>query len=110
MLKCFKQYYMSNNKSPGFDGFSAEFYKYFWKDIRIMLRNCFKFSFEIGQLSDSQPDDIIIMLPKAQKDLLKPQNYRLIALLNTDYKIITSVINNQIKQYLTYSTRTECFH
>jgi len=91
---------MSNNKLPGSDGFSAEFYKYFWKDIRIMFLNCFKFSFEVGQLSDSQRDGIIIMLPKAQKDLLKPQNYRPITPLNTDYKIVASVINNRIKQYL----------
>jgi len=39
------------------------------------------------------------MLPKMQKDLLKSQNYKPITLLNTDYKIIASVINNRIKQY-----------
>jgi len=41
---------MSNNKSPGSNGFSAEFYKYFWKDYHIMLLNYFKFSFEIVRI------------------------------------------------------------
>ena len=40
------------------------------------------------------------MLPKPQKDLLLPSNYRPITLLNVDYKIIASAINNRMKSHL----------
>lgn len=36
--------HMANDKSPGSDGFSANFYKFFWKDVLLimvaLLRNC----------------------------------------------------------------------
>ena len=31
---------MSNNKNPGTDGFTAEFFKFFWKDLgKLILRS-----------------------------------------------------------------------
>ena len=40
------------------------------------------------------------MLPKPQKNLLLPSNYRPITLLNVDHKIIASAINNRMKSHL----------
>ena len=40
------------------------------------------------------------MLPKPQKDMLLPSNYRPITLLNVDYKTIASTINNRMKSHL----------
>ena len=28
---------MKNNNSPGSDGFTAEYYKFFWKDLRTYI-------------------------------------------------------------------------
>ena len=86
----------SNNKSPGPDGFTAEFYKTFWDDLKPSFLECVLFSYEKGQLPNTQKEGIIIMLPKPQKDLLLPSNYRPITLLNVDYKITASAINNRM--------------
>ena len=45
---------MKNNKSPGSDGLTAEFYKMFWKDIHQYLINSLNFSFNHGHLTQLQ--------------------------------------------------------
>jgi len=91
---------MSSNKSPDSDGYTVEFYKMFWKELKFLFLSCANYSFTAGHLSDSQREVIIILLPKPQKDLSLPNNYRPITLLNADYRILTSVINNRMKPYL----------
>ena len=91
---------MSNNKSPGLDGFSVEFYKCFWNDLNDLLLQSDQFSYDAGVLTDTQREGIIILMPKRNKDPLLPFSYRPITLLNIDYKIIASVINSRMKCYL----------
>jgi hypothetical protein len=43
---------MKNNTSPGADGLTAEFYKFFWKDIHIPLIKSIKYAFQTEKLSD----------------------------------------------------------
>ena len=87
---------LANNKSPGLDGFSIEFYKTFWIEIRSLFMECLDFSKITNQLSKSQYDGVITLLPKPGKDKLSPFKYRPITLLNCDYKIISKVITNRI--------------
>jgi hypothetical protein len=42
---------MKNGKSPGMDGFTTEFYKFFWKDINAFLVRSFNHGYEKGHLS-----------------------------------------------------------
>ena len=35
-----------NGKSPGSDGFPADFYKFFWTDIKYLVVNSIKYAFE----------------------------------------------------------------
>ena len=91
---------MSNDKSPGLGGFSVEFYKCFWNDFNDLLLQSYQFSYDADVLADTQREDIIILIPKRNKDPLLPSSYRPITLLNIDYKIIASVINSRIKCYL----------
>ena len=41
---------MKNNKSPGSDGFTAEFYKFFWKDLRTYISKAINQIFILQQL------------------------------------------------------------
>ena len=91
---------MSNNKSPGSDGFNLEFYKVFWNDLNDLLLQSFQFSYDAGVLTDTQREGIIILIRKCNKDPLLPSSYRPITLLNIDYRIIASVINSRMKCYL----------
>ena len=91
---------MSNNKSPGSDGFSVEFYKFCWNDLNDLLLQSYHFSCDAGVLTDTQREGIIILIPKRNKNPFLPLSYRSIALLNIDYKIITTVNSSRMKSYL----------
>jgi len=45
-----------NGKSPGLDGFTAEFYKFFWKELRENLTSSLNHAFEKGELSVNAGD------------------------------------------------------
>ena len=87
----------ANNKSPGSDGLTAEFYKHFWGDIRETLHKVFEEAIVEGSLSPSQRTGVITLLPKQGKDCKQLKNWRPITLLNIDYKIYTHIIKNRLK-------------
>ena len=91
---------MKNNKSPGSDGLTVEFYKLFWGTIKNYYLDSINYSFQTGQLTTLQRQGVISLIPKPNKDLLYLSNWRPISLLNVDYKIATKVISNRIKQVL----------
>jgi len=72
---------MSSNKSPDSDGCTVKFYKMFWKELKFLFLSCANYSFTTGYLSDSQKEGVIILLPKPQKYMSLPSNYRPITLL-----------------------------
>ena len=51
-----------------------------------------------GELSISQRQGIISLIPKKDKDLLSLKNWRPISLLNTDYKIATKCIAKRLEK------------
>ena len=91
---------MKNNKSPGSDGITCEFYKIFWKTIGKYFINSINYSYEKGELNDLQKQSIISLIPKKDKELSNLSNWRPISLLNVDYKMATKVIANRIKKVL----------
>ena len=82
---------MKNNKSPGLDGLSAEFYKLFWNDIKdhfyeSLLKST---SIESGMLPYTQRIAVILVsliFKKGETDKLK--NYRPLSLTNVDYNFL----------------------
>ena len=72
---------MSNNKSPGSDGFRVECYNFFWNDFNDLLLQSCQFSYDAGVLTDTQRKGIIILILKRDKDLLLPSNSRPITLI-----------------------------
>jgi len=87
---------MQNNKSPGSDGITIEFYKIFWNDIKTHLVNSLNYSFNNEHLTTLQKQGIISLIPKPGKNLESLSNWRPISLLNNDYKIATKSISNII--------------
>ena len=81
-LKTFK-----NNKSPGNDGLTAEFYNTFWPILGNLLVDSLNTAHIQGKLSNSQRQAIITLIEKKDKDRRHIENWRPISLLNVDYKI-----------------------
>jgi len=54
---------MANNKSPGSDGLTVEFYKIFWSTLKEHYIKSINFSFENGELTALQKQGIIILIP-----------------------------------------------
>ena len=80
---------MKNNKSPGSDGLTTEFFKIFWNDIKVFYLDSINLSYETGQLTELQKQGFITLIPKQDKILSDLNNWRPITLLNIDYKIAT---------------------
>ena len=91
---------MKNNKSPGTDGLTVEFYKHFWQEISEPLVNSLNAGYDAGKMSTEQRRGIITLIPKKEKDPLYLKNWRPISLLNVDYKIATKAIAGRIKMTL----------
>ena len=67
---------MKNNKAPGPDGYSYDFFKIFWEDIKILMLNTFKEYLVTQRLTDQQNLGIITCLPKQGKDQRYMKNWR----------------------------------
>jgi hypothetical protein len=74
---------MKNNKSPGSDGYTVEFYKFFFVDIGVFLVRSANEGFQTGKLSVSQRQGVIVCIPKDEKPKQFLKNWRPISLLNT---------------------------
>ena len=90
---------MENNKSPGFDGLTTNFYKHFWPLLGAELTRVYNYSFNNGLLTVSQRRGIITLLFK-KGDRTQLKNWRPVTLLNTDYKILTRALANRLQQVL----------
>lgn len=88
-----------NNKSPGNDGITAEFYQKCWALLGPMMVDSFNVSYTNGELTNSQRQAVITLLDKGKdRSLLK--NWRPISLLNVDYKITSKALTNRFTKYL----------
>ena len=58
---------MKNEKSPGNDGFTKEFYFTFFGELGPLLLKMFNYSFEKGELSALQKQVVITLIQKKDK-------------------------------------------
>jgi len=86
-----------STKTPGSDGLPVEFHKVFWSDISDHLLNALNYAHHKGQLSVSQKRGVIKLIPKKDAEPYYVKNWRLITLLNCDYKTAAKAIANCLK-------------
>ena len=91
---------MKNSKRLGSDGFTAEFFKFFWKDLGIFILNSINYAYKNDSPSVTQKQGVIKCLPKPNKNKHFLKNWRPISLLNVVYKMMSSVIANRLKSVL----------
>ena len=101
---------MLNNKSPGPDGFPAEFYRHFWNVLATIF---IRLSAEIKQKSTFPTEMNIAMISeilKPGRDPMSPSSYRPLSLINTDTKIISKILAPWIEKLtplIIHSDQTE---
>ena len=91
---------MKNGKTPGVDGFPAEFFKFFGDRLKYFILQSLNFAFETGELSVSLRTCIINCLPKGDKPRQFLKNWRPISLLSVIHKITSTTIANRLKTVL----------
>ena len=96
-----------NGKSPGEEGFTPEFYVFFFELLGHDLVASLNAAYELGELSISQRRGIITLLPKEDGSLLELSNWRPITLLNIDYKIASKAIAKRLEAVLPTIVHTD---
>lgn len=91
---------MKPDKSPGISGFTAEFFKTFWKQIGQFVLRSLNFGFIHGELSITQRQGLITCIPKENKAKQFLKNWRPLTLLDVVYKIASGTIANRLKLVL----------
>ena len=69
-----------NNKTPGSDGFTIEFYRYFWDLLRQFMVESFNYAYQHSHLSISLWLRIISLIPKKNENLEYLKNWRPLSL------------------------------
>ena len=59
---------MKNNVAPGASGFTNEFFKFFWRDVKLFVLKSVDYSFANNRLSASKSLGMISIIPKGDKD------------------------------------------
>ena len=85
-----------NNKSPGNDGLTAEFYEHFSNEVAPILLEVYNSWKQLGIIGISSRKGIISVIYKKgdKKDIA---NNRPISRLNLDYKIFTTILKNRMQ-------------
>eukprot|EP00253_Pinus_taeda_P007706 PITA_07706 len=90
---------MPNDKAPGPDGFTINFYKACWKIVKNDIWEIVEDSRRSKTILKSLNSTFIALVPKVE-EANTPEKFRPMALCNVIYKIISKVIANRLKMIL----------
>ena len=93
---------MENDKSPGPDGLTKEFYLEYIDILGPLLVMLFEAIYAAGHLSETMKLSHITLICKDENSPHLCKNYRPISLLNLDYKIITKILSYKLRPYLPF--------
>jgi exonuclease III len=88
--------HLPNNKSPGSDGLTYEFYKLTEEKITPLLHKIFNQVLSSGALPKSWCKNLITLIPKKASNLENIDNWRPISLVNSDAKIFMKILANRL--------------
>ena len=86
-------------KSPGDDGLPAEVYRHYIQYLLPFMVSLFNKALFFGIQPPSHKRAVVKLLYK-KGDAKSLKNWRPISLLNTDYKILSKILNNRLKPFL----------
>ena len=91
---------MNNNKSPGNDGLSEEFYISFFEKFADPFIQALNQSFVDGEMSISQGQAVITLIEKKGKDKRCIQNWCPVPLINVDAKVASKCLALRLKKVI----------
>lgn len=91
---------LKSGKFPGDDGYTNEFYKVFQDQISPLLVRAYNHALTAERWAQTWTSSIITLIHKEGKDATQCASYRPTSLLNTDHKIMTSILAHRLKDII----------